>query len=65
MTLRLPDADVEALRAWAAVEGVSMQAIVQRAVRRYLEEVSRAQLVDRILDSELPRYAEAIDRLSR
>ena len=65
MTLRLEDSDVQALRRRAQLEGTSMQDVVQRAVRQYIELHSRLDLVDRVLDAELPRYAEALERLSR
>ena len=65
MTLRLDDADAAALRARADLEGVSMQVVVQAAVREYVERHSRAELIDRVLDRELPRYAEALDRLAQ
>lgn len=65
MTLRLDDADTTALRARAEAEGLSMQAVVQAAVREYIERHSRTELIDRVLDRELPRYAEALERLAR
>jgi hypothetical protein len=30
-----------------------------------MESLSRAELLDRILDEELPRYAEALERLGQ
>lgn len=63
MTLRLTDDEVEALRARSELEGRSMQEIARAAVREYIDNHSRADLLDRVLDSELPRYAEALRRL--
>ena len=63
MTLRLSDAETEALRARAEREGRSMQDVAREAVRDYVERASRRELVDRVLDTELPRYAEALRRL--
>jgi predicted transcriptional regulator len=65
MTLRLSDAEAEALRQRAALEDRSMQEVAREAVREYIEQHSRADLLDRILDEELPRYAEALERLGR
>lgn len=65
MTLRLSEEETEALRARAEQEGRSMQEVARQAVRAYLNTVSRADLLERVLDSELPRYAEAIERLGR
>lgn len=63
MTLRLTDEEAEALRRRAELEGRSMQEVAREAVREYVESHSRADLLDRVLDSEVPRYAEALRRL--
>ena len=63
MTLRLDDAQTEALRARAAHEGVSMQTVVTRAIEEYIERHSLTDLVDRSLDRSLPRYADLVRRL--
>jgi len=63
MTLRLDDDETEALRARAEHEGRSMQEVARQAVREYVERTSRRELLDRVLDEELPRYAEALRRL--
>jgi predicted transcriptional regulator len=65
MTLRLSDADTDALRRRAEFEQRSMQDVVKQALREYVERHSRADLIDRVLDEQLPRYAEALDRLAR
>jgi hypothetical protein len=64
MTLRLSDADAGALKVRAQIEGVSMQVVVQHAIREYIEQHSRADLIDEVLNTELPRYAEALARLA-
>lgn len=63
MTLRLTDAESDALRKRAQREGRSMQDIAREAVRRYVDRTSRRELLDQVLDEELPRYAEALRRL--
>jgi len=65
MTLRLSDAEADALRRRAARESRSMQDVVRQAVREYVENHSRAELLDQVLDEELPRYAEALERLGQ
>jgi predicted transcriptional regulator len=65
MTLRLSDAEVAALRQRAERESRSMQDVARQAVREYIENHSRAELLDRVLDEELPRYAEALERLGQ
>jgi alanyl-tRNA synthetase len=64
MTLRLTDAQAEALRSRAEFEGRSMQEVAKAAIEEYLEVHSRTDLIDRILDEEMPRYAEAMRRLA-
>lgn len=65
MTLRLSDDEAAALRARAERENRSMQDVARTAVREYVENHSRAELLDQVLDEELPRYAEALERLGQ
>jgi predicted transcriptional regulator len=65
MTLRLADDETEALRRHAELEHRSMQEVARHAIREYIENHSRAELLDRVLDEELPRYAEALKRLGQ
>jgi predicted transcriptional regulator len=63
MTLRLTDEETDALRRRARREGRSMQEVAREAVRDYIDRTSRRELLDQVLDDELPRYAEALERL--
>ncbi|QLQ09837.1 MAG: ribbon-helix-helix protein, CopG family [Nocardioidaceae bacterium] len=63
MTLRLTDEETEALRDRAARENRSMQEVARVAVREYVETHNQAELLERVLDSELPRYSDALRRL--
>lgn len=65
MTLRLDEQETEALRKRAEHEGRSMQEVARQAVRDYIERTSKRELLDGVLDRELPRYAEALERLGR
>jgi predicted transcriptional regulator len=65
MTLRLSDSEAKALRRRADHEGRPMQEVARQAIREYVEGHSRAELLDRVLDQELPRYAEALERLGQ
>ena len=65
MTLRLTEDETEALRRRAELERRSMQDVARQAVREYVENHSRAELLDQVLDDELPRYAEALERLGQ
>lgn len=63
MTLRLSDEETDALRRRAQREGRSMQDVARAAVREYIDRTSRRELLDEVLDEELPRFAEALRRL--
>ena len=65
MTLRLDEQETEALRRRAELEGRSMQDAARQAVRDYIERNSKRELLHRVLDRELPRYAEALERLGQ
>jgi predicted transcriptional regulator len=63
MTLRLTDDETEALRQRAQREGRSMQDVARAAVREYIDRTSRQELLEKVLDEELPQFAEALRRL--
>ncbi len=63
MTLRLDDQTNNALRERAESEGRSMQEVVKAAVAEYIDRHERREALDRVLDDELPRYADALRRL--
>jgi hypothetical protein len=63
MTLRLTDEETDALRRRAQREGRSMQEVARAAVREYIDRTSRREVLDDVLEKELPRYAEALRRL--
>lgn len=65
MTLRLTDAEADALRRRAEYESRSMQDVAKQAVREYVENHSRRDLLRSVLDEDLPRYAEALERLGK
>ena len=65
MTLRLDESETAALRTQADLEHRSMQEIARTAVREYLDRHSRAESIDRIMDAEFPKYAEAFERLGQ
>ena len=63
MTLRLTDDKAKALQRQAEREGRSMRDVARHAVRDYIERAGRRELLERVLDEDLPRYAEALRRL--
>lgn len=65
MTLRLSDDETAALRARAEAEQRSMQDVARRAITDYLERTSKRALIGGVLDSELTRYADALERLGQ
>lgn len=65
MTLRLNEQDSRALAEQSAIEHRSQQEIVTAAVREYIERTSRTSLLEQVLSEQLPRYAEALERLGQ
>jgi predicted transcriptional regulator len=65
MTLRLTDDEADALRRRAELESRSMQDVARSAVREYVERHGRDNLLNQVLDEELPRYRKALDRLAQ
>lgn len=64
LTVRLPEDEHEALRAYAfAVDG-SMNDVVRRAVQEFLADPGRAEQVDALLDQARGRYRVALDELA-
>jgi uncharacterized tellurite resistance protein B-like protein len=61
MTLRLNEADSEALRAYAEAHGESMQQAAQTAIRRMLHDERRAALIKHIVSED----AELLHRLAQ
>jgi hypothetical protein len=46
-------------------EDRSVQDVARQAVRDRADPDSRGELLDHVFDRELPRYAEALERLGR
>jgi predicted transcriptional regulator len=65
MTLRLSEAETDALRAQADAEGRSMQEVARAAVREYVDRRTLRSHVDAALDELAPRYADLLDRLGK
>lgn len=63
MTLRLTDAETEALRVYAEAHGRSMQDVARQAVRDYIAE--RARTRDAILKRIVDEDAALLDLLSK
>ena len=63
MTLRLTDAETEALRAQAEIEGRSMQDVARAALRQYVERAEAMRSWStRSCSTCVTRYAEALQR---
>jgi predicted transcriptional regulator len=65
MTLRLDQELDDALTERARREGRSKQEVAREAIRVYVEHYSKREVLDLVLDTELPRYQEALDRLGQ
>jgi predicted transcriptional regulator len=65
MTLRTDDELDAALNALSEAEGISKQEVIRRAVLERAERSTLRADVDRILDTELERFADALERLGQ
>lgn len=65
MTLRLTEAEQEALRARAEQEGVSMQELARRAVREYVQLENHRDRVFASARRVIDAHADAIERLGQ
>jgi predicted transcriptional regulator len=63
MTLRLTDAQTDALRARARKEGRSMQQVAVSALDDYLLRADDDELTDRLAEQGAQRFAELLRRL--
>lgn len=65
MTLRLSEAEQEALQRRALAEGISMQEAARRAVREYVARAEHRERVARSGERVITAHAEALERLGR
>lgn len=65
LTLRTDSALEAALDALVEAEGVSRQEVIRRAIIDRAERTASRRSIDLVLDEELPRYAEAMERLGQ
>ncbi len=63
MTLRLTDAEQEALRARAEAEGISMQEAARRAVREFVSRSDHRDRVSRAAELVMDTHSDALSRL--
>jgi len=63
MTLRLSDAQTEALRLRAEKEGRSMQQVALNAVDEYLVRTEDDELTDQLAERGATRFADLLRRL--
>ena len=63
MTLRLTEAEQEALRFRAEVEGVSMQEAARRAVREFVARSDHRDRVERSTQLIMDKHSDALRRL--
>jgi hypothetical protein len=63
MTLRLTEEEAAALRERAELDKTSMQEVARAAIREYTTRRKRDEKVRRVIDTQVPRYADALRRL--
>lgn len=65
LTVRLSPEEQEALAAYADRSGVSQNEVMRAALRDFVQRQSHAELLEQVMDSELPQFAEALERLGQ
>ena len=65
LTVRLSEDEQIALAAFADRSGVSQNEVMRAALREYVQRQTHAQLLAEVMDSELPKFAEALERLGQ
>ena len=65
MTLRLSEDETRQLRDRAEREGRSKQDVAKSAIRDYIDRADRRESLEEVLATELPRYADALERLGQ
>ncbi|GAA4728229.1 ribbon-helix-helix protein, CopG family [Phytohabitans rumicis] len=63
VNLRPSPEQTEALRSIAAAEGRSMHAVILAAIDEYVARHTKRAMLDRVLDTQLPRFEDALRRL--
>lgn len=65
LTVRLSPEEQEALAAYADRSGASQNEVMRAALRDFVQRQSHAELLEQVMDSELPQFAEALERLGQ
>lgn len=65
LTVRLSPDEQEALAAYADRSGVSQNEVMRAALRDFVQRQSHDELLEQVMDAELPRFAEALERLGQ
>lgn len=61
----MDEGDADDLRHSAALQHPSMQDLAHQAVRDHVEQTSRSDVLDAVMEAELPRYAQPLERLGQ
>ena len=65
LTVRLSPEEQEALATYADRACVSQNEVMRAALRDFVQRQSHAELLEQVMDSELPPFAEALERLGQ
>lgn len=63
VNLRPTPEQTKRLRSIAAAEGRSMHAVILTAIDEYIARHTKRAMLDRVLDTQLPRFEDALRRL--
>lgn len=65
LTVRLSAEEQQALATFADRSGLSQNEVLRAALRDFVQRQSHAELLSEVMDSEFPRFAEALERLGQ
>ena len=65
LTVRLSNEEQEVLASFAERSGVSQNEVMRAALREFVQRQTHAELLTSVMDAELPKFAEALERLGQ
>jgi len=65
LTVRLSDEEQEVLASFAERSGVSQNEVMRAALREFVQRQTHAELLTSVMEEELPKFAEALERLGQ
>jgi len=65
LTVRLSNEEQEVLASFDERSGVSQNEVMRAALREFVQRQTHAELLTSVMEEELPKFAEALERLGQ